>query len=337
MEFIYEYGLFLLKAVTFVIAFAVVIGLIAKSSSKSDSKGSLEITNLSLERKKQSEEFKDSFLSKEQLKAKRKAQKNNDTSVPIRDNKVYKIDFKGGIMADEAKAMTEEINGILSQIDPSKDQVLINLESAGGTVVGYGYAASQISRLKKAGVKVIVTVDKVAASGGYMMACIADELYASPFSVIGSIGVVAEFPNYNKLLDKIGVSFEQYTAGKYKRTISPYRENSEESKSKFKESLEDTHTLFKEHVLEYRPQLRESSEDVFSGDHWYGKKALELGLIDDLKTSTEIVSELIDRQFDVIEVKYKKKKKFAEKLASNTTNVLFAKFEEYINSKRYTL
>lgn len=337
MEFIFEYGLFFFKTITFIIAIAVIIGLITKSSSKSDRKGSLKITNLSEEYKKQSEEFKDSLLSKEELKAKNKANKNKVISVPIKENRVYKINFTGGLMANEAHAMSEEITGILSQIDVSRDKVLINLESAGGTVVGYGYAASQISRLKKAGVKVMITVDKIAASGGYMMACMADELYASPFSVIGSIGVVAEFPNYSELLDKVGVKFEEYTAGEYKRTISPYRKNDEVAQDKFKEGLEDTHSLFKEHVLEHRPQLATSDEDVFNGDHWYGKKALNLGLIDELKTSTEVISDLIERKFDVIEVEYKKKVKFSEKLASNTTSVLFAKFENYINNKRYSL
>ena len=147
--------------------------------------------------------------------------------------------------AHEVESLREEITAIISIANPSKDKVLIRLESGGGVVHGYGLAASQLQRIKSAGIPLSVAIDKVAASGGYMMACVADEILAAPFAIVGSIGVIAQIPNFNKILKKNDVEFEQITAGEFKRTLTLFGENTDKAREKFREEIEQTHDLFK--------------------------------------------------------------------------------------------
>ena len=110
--------------------------------------------------------------------------------------------------------------------------------------IAYGLAASQMQRIRDKKLKLTVCVDKVAASGGYMMAVVADKIIAAPFAVLGSIGVLAQVPNFHRLLKKHDVDFEMLTAGKYKRTLTMFGENTDKGREKFQEDIEDTHVLF---------------------------------------------------------------------------------------------
>lgn len=229
-------------------------------------------------------------------------------------NKVFVLDFNGDIMASQTKAFSQEITAVLfSHIQG--DQVLIRLKSAGGAAHSYGYAASQIDRLKQAGVPVVVAINEVAASGGYMMACVADKIIAAPFAIVGSIGVVSEFPNVYNLLESIGIQYKQYTAGKFKRTVSPLGKITEEGEQKFKEDLNTVYDLFREHVSKYRPGLK--MDEVATGEHWQGAKALELGLIDEIKTSDEYLLDHI-KTHELIHLDYiGDKKNWLEKMSYN--------------------
>ncbi len=327
MEFLYEYGLFLAKAITIVVSIALVLAVIvgAASKNKSHGKGELSVDNLSEELKLQIQELKKSLLNKEEAKAfdkslkKAKKQEQDDSK-----NKLFIIDFNGDMHASQTESLREEISAVISIAKP-EDQVLINLESPGGVVHGYGLAASQIARLKDAKLHTTVAVDKVAASGGYMMACVADKIIAAPFSIIGSIGVVAQLPNINKLLKKNSIDIEQHTAGEFKRTLTVMGENTEEGRTKFKQELEETHVLFKEFVSEYRSDL--DIDKVATGEHWYGKQALELGLVDEIKTSDDFILQQLDDKA-LYKVEYKIKKNVAEKLgfaAATTVSSLWSK------------
>ena len=206
--------------------------------------------------------------------------------------------------------LREEISAIIPQI-VTGDEVLVTLESAGGMVHSYGLAASQLQRIKNAGVPLIIAVDKVAASGGYMMACVADRIIAAPFAVLGSIGVVAQLPNFHRLLQKNNIDFELLTAGEYKRTLTMFGENTEKGREKFVEELEETHSLFKSFVSANRPAL--DIAKVATGEVWYGQNALAEGLVDELQTSDAFVqSRLAD--WDVFEVRFVHKKNWQEKL-----------------------
>ena len=189
--------------------------------------------------------------------------------------------------------------------------MVLRLESPGGMVHGYGLAAAQLVRLRDAGFNLTICVDKVAASGGYMMACIANEIVSAPFAVVGSIGVVAQVPNFNRLLKEHHVDFELYTAGEFKRTVTMFGENTEEGKAKFEQELQQTHELFKHFVEKYRPQL--NVEQVATGEHWYGKDALELNLVDTLQTSDEYLLSLL-AQHDVYVIDTRRKPTLGEKL-----------------------
>jgi serine protease SohB len=242
-------------------------------------------------------------LSQQFSKEARVRKKNNQ--------KVYVIDFKGDMAASAVDSLREEITLILATAKAGKDRVVVRLESPGGMVHGYGLAAAQLVRLRDAGFHLTICVDKVAASGGYMMACIGNEIVSAPFAVIGSIGVVAQVPNFNRLLKEHNVDFELYTAGQYKRTVTMFGENTEEGKAKFEEELQQTHTLFKHFVEKYRPQL--NVEKVATGEHWYGQDSLDLNLVDKLQTSDEYLLSLLNVN-DVYLIQTRRKPTLGEKL-----------------------
>lgn len=227
------------------------------------------------------------------------------------NQKVYILDFKGDIQASAVENLREEITLILATAKAGRDQVVVRVESPGGMVHGYGLAAAQLVRLRDAGFHLTICVDKVAASGGYMMACIANEIISAPFAIVGSIGVVAQLPNFNRLLKEHNIDFELYTAGQFKRTVTMFGENTEEGKAKFEEELQQTHNLFKHFVEKYRPQL--NVEKVATGEHWYGQDALDLNLVDQLKTSDEYLLGLLS-QHDVYIIQTRRKPTLGEKL-----------------------
>ncbi|EMP2926662.1 protease SohB [Acinetobacter baumannii] len=227
------------------------------------------------------------------------------------NQKIFVLDFKGDIQASAVENLREEIPLILATAKAGRDRVVVRLESPGGMVHGYGLAAAQLVRLRDAGFHLTICVDKVAASGGYMMACIANEIISAPFAVVGSIGVVAQVPNFNRLLKEHNVDFELYTAGQYKRTVTMFGENTPEGKAKFEEELQQTHVLFKHFVEKYRPQL--NVDKVATGEHWYGQDALDLNLVDKLQTSDEYLLALLP-QHDVYVINTRKKATLGEKL-----------------------
>ena len=227
------------------------------------------------------------------------------------NQKIFVLDFKGDIQASAVENLREEITLILATAKAGRDRVVVRLESPGGMVHGYGLAAAQLVRLRDAGFHLTICVDKVAASGGYMMACIANEIIAAPFAIVGSIGVVAQVPNFNRLLKQHNVDFELYTAGQYKRTVTMFGENTPEGKAKFEEELQQTHVLFKHFVEKYRPQL--NVDKVATGEHWYGEDALDLNLVDKLQTSDEYLLALL-AQHDVYVINTRKKATLGEKL-----------------------
>lgn len=234
------------------------------------------------------------------------------------NQKIYVLDFKGDMAASAVESLREEITLILSTAKAGRDRIIVRLESPGGMVHGYGLAAAQLVRLREAGFHVIICVDKVAASGGYMMACIANEVISAPFAIVGSIGVVAQVPNFNRLLKENKIDFELYTAGQYKRTVTMFGENTEEGKAKFEEELQQTHALFKHFVEKYRPQL--NVEKVATGEHWYGQDALDLNLVDKLQTSDEYLLDLLP-QHDVYLIQTRKKPTLGEKLGLQAAQI----------------
>jgi len=331
LEFLYEYGLFLAKTVTFVIAVIAIVAVIAASAIKQKhKKGELEITDLSEQFEEVEQEVIHALLNKEELKQKEKADKklskeqakkdkalakenakSDSEAIAETKSKVFVIDFKGSIDAKEVSSLREEVTAILS-VATKNDEVFVRLESGGGMVHGYGLASSQLDRIRQHEIPLTASVDKVAASGGYMMACVANNIIAAPFAILGSIGVITQLPNFNKLLKKNDIDFEQFTAGEFKRTVTMFGENTEKGKEKFIEELEETHVLFKNFVSEHRPSL--DLDKVATGEHWFGTKALELGLIDTIQTSDDYLQKL-SKSHKIVAIKYEIKKGLAEKFA----------------------
>ena len=336
MEFLTEYGLFLAKIVTFVVAALVVISVIMSAAQKDrgdhEGEGELKIRKLNEKYEKLRESIQSRLMSDHQRKvfqkARKKAQKAEKKAAKAAKNtdeqddsrgRVYVLDFDGDIKASDTDPLRRAITAVLSIADPEKDEVVIRLESGGGLVHSYGLAAAQLDRIRSKGLRLTACVDKVAASGGYMMACVADRIVASPFAILGSIGVVAQLPNFHRFLKKNDVDFEVLTAGEHKRTMTIFGENTDKGRQKFLEDLEDTHGLFKEYVSERRPDLDIAA--VANGDIWFGKRALEVKLIDEIKTSDEYLIEACDRA-DVVSVAYQRKRTLPEKLGLATSTAL---------------
>ncbi|WP_104488741.1 protease SohB [Acinetobacter indicus] len=250
------------------------------------------------------------------------------------NQKIYVLDFKGDMAASAVENLREEITLILATAKAGRDRVVVRLESPGGMVHGYGLAAAQLVRLREAGFHLTICVDKVAASGGYMMACIANEIISAPFAIVGSIGVVAQVPNFNRLLKQHNIDFELYTAGQYKRTVTMFGENTEEGKAKFEEELQQTHSLFKHFVEKYRPQL--NVEKVATGEHWYGQDASDLNLVDKLQTSDEYLLGLL-LQHDVYVIETRRKPTLGEKLGLQAAQVADSLVPAVINKVMDTL
>jgi serine protease SohB len=313
-EFFFDYGLFLLKTLTIVVAMIVVIGFAAAAGRKAAHEG-LEVESLNKKYKALARSLRKAVFRKDERKKEAKEEKKRDKAEEKAASRPrsFVIDFKGDLRASSVPALREEVTAILD-VATGNDDVIVRLENYGGMVHEHGLAASQLARIRDRDIPLTVCVDKVAASGGYLMACVASRIYAAPFAILGSIGVLAQIPNFHRMLDNHGVDFEQITAGKYKRTVTLFGENTDEDRAKLKEELEDVHALFKAAVSRYRPDL--DLETVATGEHWYGTRALELGLADEIRTSDEVLRELAEER-DLYQVTYKMKQPLQKRLMAN--------------------
>ncbi|WP_175650590.1 protease SohB [Pseudomonas sp. Marseille-P9899] len=315
MEFLAEYASFLAKTATLVIAVLVVLSAIAGLRGKGRRKagGHLQVTRLNEFYKDLRERLESGLLEKSELKALRKQQAKElkkQKKTPEDKPRVFVLDFDGDIKASATDSLRHEITALLTLATP-RDEVVLRLESGGGMVHSYGLAASQLARIRQAGVPLTVCIDKVAASGGYMMACIGERIVSAPFAILGSIGVVAQLPNVNRLLKKHDIDFEVLTAGEYKRTLTVFGENTEKGREKFQEDLDVTHQLFKDFVSRYRPQLH--IDDVATGEVWLGVAALNKQLVDELKTSDEYLGERA-RDSNLYHLHYAERKSLQERV-----------------------
>ena len=320
-EFFAEYGLFLLKAITIVAAIVIVIGTAAAAGKKASHQEGLEIESLNKKYQLLASALKQAVMKKADWKAEAKAEKERDKADAKSKEKrprAFIIDFKGDLKASAMPSLREEVSAVL-EVATTADQIIVRLENYGGVVHEHGLAASQLVRIRDRDIPLIVTVDKVAASGGYLMACVASKIVAAPFAILGSIGVIAQLPNFNRLMDSHGIDFEQITAGKYKRNVTIFGKNTDEDRAKLKEELEDVHSLFKGAVSRYRPDL--DLDKIATGEHWYGTRAIELGLVDEIKTSDELLSELT-KDSDLYRVAYKIKQPLQKRLMANVDGML---------------
>jgi len=317
-EFFFQYGLFFAKAATLVAAIAIVAIVLLNllHQMRGHSADHLEVRDLNHRFRDLADGLKQVLLPADEWKKHLKAQKAADkarakATEPARP-RVFVLDFHGDLHATPVASLREEISALL-QVARAGDEAVLRLESEGGVVHGYGLAASQLRRVRDAGVKLTVAVDKVAASGGYLMACVADRILAAPFAVLGSIGVVGQLPNFNRLLKKHDIDFELHTAGEHKRTLTLFGENTDAGREKFRETLEDAHALFKDFIRQNRPQV--DVGQVASGDHWFGTRALALKLVDELKTSDDYLLER-SKSCDLYELRYKRHRGLVERLAA---------------------
>lgn len=316
MDFLAEYASFLAKTVTLVVAILVVLISFAALRSKGRRKaaGQLQVSKLNDFYKGLRERLESNLLDKDQLKALRKSEskteKKNSKKKAEAKPRVFVLDFDGDIKASATESLRHEITALLCLATP-KDEVVLRLESGGGMVHSYGLASSQLARIRQAGVPLTVCIDKVAASGGYMMACIGEKIISAPFAILGSIGVVAQLPNVNRLLKKHDIDFEVLTAGEYKRTLTVFGENTEKGREKFQEDLDITHQLFKNFVSRYRPQL--AIDEVATGEVWLGVAALDKKLIDELQTSDEYLATKA-KTAEVFHLHYAERKSLQERV-----------------------
>jgi serine protease SohB len=325
IDVLINYGLFVAKTATIVAAIGIGAALMFALSRRARPSEQLEVKNLNKKYETMAQLLKRSILSKKDYKkdakaakARKKSEFKQQKKAPAAKKRVFVIQFRGDIKATAVSSVREEITAVLTMAT-SADEVLVCLENAGGLVHEHGLAASQLLRIKQHKVPLTVAVDKVAASGGYLMACVADRIIAAPFAVVGSIGVLAQLPNFHRLLDRHGIDFEQIKAGEFKRTVTVFGKNTDKERAKLKEEIEDTHSLFKNFVATHRPVLDIAS--VSTGEHWYGTRALELKLVDEVMTSDDYLLAQ-SRTADLYEVSYTVRKSVGERLVSAVQSAL---------------
>ncbi|MGV3591349.1 MAG: protease SohB [Gammaproteobacteria bacterium] len=333
MDFLAAYGLFLAKTLTLaaivLVIIVVIAAIAARSRGDAKDKGSIHVLHLNDEIERMKDELRsevlDPDLLKEEEQAERKKEKaerkkakaerkarGDDAAEPDR-KRVFVLDFDGDTQASQVEELRHTITAVLSFARPEVDEVLLRLESPGGMVHGYGLAASQLTRLRKHRIPLTICVDKVAASGGYMMACVANRLLAAPFSFIGSIGVLVQLPNVHRLLKDNKIDFEMITAGEYKRTLTTFGQNTEKDRAKVQEDVDEMHALFKSFIVEFRPSL--DIAQVATGEVWTGAQALPRGLIDGLETSDEWLLAM-SKDADLYAVSWEHKRRFSDRLAA---------------------
>lgn len=323
LAFFSELALFALKTFLILAAILVLVVLIFQVSGRGRSHQEIEIEKLNSRFRAFRRHLQSHLLAKRAFKTllkdeKKLAKKDGESKA----SRIFVLDFHGDIRASDVASLREETTAILS-IAKAGDEVVVRLESGGGLVTAYGLAAAQLIRFKEHGVKLTVSVDKIAASGGYMMACVADKILAGPFAVVGSIGVVAQVPNFHKLLERNHIEYREVTAGEFKRTVSVFGEITEAGMRKFKEQIEDTHALFKEFVSTHRPKV--NIDHVATGEYWYGRRALENGLVDELITSDEYIFKAFEVA-DVYRIQYHIRKKWMDRLSDSAAKSLQTAF-----------
>ncbi len=323
MEFVADFGLFLLKTLVIVGAIIVIVSFLVQAGSSARQRPSphIEVEKLNTRFRNFRRQLQNHLLGRKEFKSFLKEEKKAEKleQKVSRPGRVFVLDFHGDLRASGIESLREEITAVLSVAKPGEDEVVLRLESGGGMVHAYGLAASQLARIRQANVKLTVCVDKVAASGGYMMACVANRILAAPFAIVGSIGVIAQVPNFHKVLKKHDVDFREFTAGEFKRTVTFFGEITDSGVQKFREQIEDTHRLFKEFVSLYRSQL--DIGKVATGEHWFGTEALNLGLIDEIKTSDEYIYSR-SQTADVYRIHYVTKKHWFERLPTAVAETL---------------
>ncbi|MGI9251859.1 MAG: protease SohB [Pseudohongiellaceae bacterium] len=376
MEYLIEYGMFLAKAATVVIAIAMVIGVIAAASGrerKAGKKGRIRISTVNEHFEEMRDTLRHATLDKPELKrlakeekkaakqeakqakqqAKQRAEEQTEQqseqqtkqqdgpgeqggsgeqgkqdeqgeqseqgkrgeqtetgSLPHK-RRVFVLNFKGDIAAEAVRSLREEVSAILTLATPD-DEVVLRLESPGGMVHSYGLASSQLLRIKNKNIPLTICVDKVAASGGYMMACLADRLISAPFAIIGSIGVLVQLPNFHRVLQKNAVDFEVISAGEYKRTLSLFGEITSKGRDKVQQEVDEVHNIFKDWVSQHRPDV--DIDNLATGETWLGVQAKDRSLVDEIRTSDECLLDAC-KDATVFEVEFEVKKSIQEKLA----------------------
>jgi len=344
MEILTDYLIFLLKV--FTIALAITIPLlivIGTSKGKSQSRGKLSITNLSNKFEEMGNAVKGSVMNPKELKKfnkeiskdKKKKDKGKDKDKDNETDSVFVLNFKGDIQASEVEKLKQEVNAILLS-DTECREVVIRVESGGGSAYAYGLCAAELKRLVDNEINLTVCIDKVAASGGYLMSCVATKIIAAPWAIVGSIGVIAQLPNFHRLLKKNSIDFEMHTAGAFKRTLTTLGENTDEGREKFKSDLEDLHLIFKNFVKEQRPQV--DTEIVATGETWQGEDAVKVGLVDSLETSDNYLVSL-SKDAKLFEIEFVEKKNLTERFAISMQIVIeksLIKFYDLINKDRFS-
>ncbi len=318
MQFWAQYGLFLAKIITIIIALLILLagGITISSRARSQKREYLEVKKLNDKYNEIAEVLKSELLEKKEfkkyLKEKKQAEKAAKKTVEA-NKRIFVLNFEGDLKATAVDNLREEVTAILTVATP-KDEVFVKVSSGGGMIESYGLAASQLARIRARHIPLTVSVDKIAASGGYLMACVANRILAAPFAIIGSIGVLAQLPNFHRFLKKHNIDFEQVTSGEFKRTLSVFGENTDKGRKKFQQELEEAHQLFKSFIRQYRPTV--DIEKVATGEYWLGTHAREIGLVDDLVTSDDYLLGASNDQYSIYEISYCYKRSLKDKLNS---------------------
>ena len=315
---------FLLKSgIVALFVFLILFLFMQMNKEKVHPKPRMEIENLGLRYEGYYLQIKKTIMGKkpfDKLNRRMKKQRKDTESKNIHGPALFVLDFEGDMKANQVSSFREEVSAVLSAADPKKDEVLIRLENHGGYVHSHGLGASQLKRIRDK-MKLTICVDKVAGSGGYMMACVANKLISAPFAAIGSVGVISQITNIHRFLKKYDMDHVEATAGEFKRNVTVRGELTDEKRKALDKKLAEIHGMFKDFVKENRPSL--DVEKIATGEVWYGIKAKELGLIDDILTSDDYIARAIKENKKVFKVSLKVRKNWMDKISDKLAQVSF--------------
>ena len=254
---------------------------------------------------------------------------------------VISIDLKGMIASgSRAPLNMDNLNGLFSKVMKIKfDALSIVINSPGGSPVQSSLIAQKIREISdKKKVKCYCFVEDVAASGGYWLACAADEIFASKASIIGSIGVVSSGFGFDKAIKKIGVDRRLYTSGENKAILDPFLPENKDDIKRLKDIQKELHNQFISFVKSRRgSKITNENKDLFSGAFWSGEKSLELGLIDDYGEMKSVLKQRFGENVKIKEFAPKKKLFGFSNLFSGAIDIIINKIEERISFKKFGL
>ncbi|WP_343192796.1 S49 family peptidase [Buchnera aphidicola (Taiwanaphis decaspermi)] len=301
MEFIYSYILFIIKTLSvlfFLHLFSKIIIIYILKKNDIYLNNTLKVELLNNHYKKLKNDL--SFFQKKKII--------NQKNVYNKKSNLYILDYNDKIKKNKIKKLREEISSIIL-VAKKNDEVLLRLENTSDIVYEYGLVIAQLQRLRKKGIKLIISIDKIVSNGGYIIACVADHISASPFSIIGPINIVVNIPNIDKYTQTSNLNNQLNDCNTFTK-LTLIKNNTKIYVNKIFNKLDIKKYIRNSFIKDMRPSL--NLNKIFNQNYWIGENAINEKLIDSINTSDDILFSKKDTH-NLLKIKYVYKSNIVEK------------------------